>query len=58
MEASGGKEVGILDTYARALFDSGDKAAGIAMQKKAIALADDDETKKALTETLNKYEGK
>jgi thiol-disulfide isomerase/thioredoxin len=58
VEASGEKEAGILDTYARALFDSGDKTAAIAMQKRAVAAAEDEETKKSLTEVLEKYEGK
>ena len=58
VDASGGKEAGVLDTYARALFDSGKTAEGIEWQKKAVAAADDDETKKQLEETLKKYQAK
>jgi thiol-disulfide isomerase/thioredoxin len=47
----------ILDTYARALFDSGDKAAAIKYQEKAIAAAGDD--KAQYERTLASYkEGK
>jgi len=56
VDTTGGKEPAVLDTYARALFDSGKTAEGIEWQRKAVALAEDDETRKQLTETLKKYE--
>jgi len=58
VDASGGKEANVLDTYAHALFDSGKTAEAIVQQKKAIAAAEDDEAKKELSETLKKYEAK
>ena len=58
VDASGGKEAGVLDTYARALFDSGKTAEAIVQQKNAIVLAKDDEAKNKLTETLKEYETK
>lgn len=58
VEASGEKVSGALDTYARALFDSGKAAEAIVQQKKAIAVAEDDETKNKLTETLKEYTSK
>ena len=58
VDASGGKEAGVLDTYARALFDSGKTAEAIIQQKNAIVLAKDDEAKNKLTETLREYETK
>lgn len=57
VEASGGKEAGILDTYARALFDNGKKAEAVVQQKKAIELAPS-AAKSELEATLRKYEGK
>lgn len=58
VDASGGKEAGVLDTYARALFDSGKTAEGIEWQKKAVAAAEDDDTKKELEETLKQFQAK
>ncbi len=58
VDASVGKESAVLDTYAHALFDSGKTAEAIVQQKKAIAVAEDDEAKKELGETLKKYEAK
>ena len=58
VEASKGEEAGILDTYARALFESGNTAEAIAQQKKAIGLAEDADLQAELKETLNKYEAK
>jgi len=49
------KEPQLLDTYARALFESGKKEDAIETQKKAIALADGDD-KTTLEETLKKYQ--
>ena len=47
----------MLDTYARALFDSGKTAEAIEWQKKAIAAATEDQ-KTELLETLKSYEAK
>ena len=58
VDASGAKESAALDTYAHALFDSGKTADAIIQQKKAIAVAEDDDMKKELGETLKKYEAK
>ena len=58
VEATDGKEAGILDTYARALFDSGKTGEAVEWQKKAIVVAADENMKKDLTETLKKYEVK
>ena len=58
VDTTDGKEANVLDTYARALFDSGETVAGIEWQKKAIAAADDDELKKQLSETLKQYEAR
>lgn len=57
VEASGGKEAAVLDTYARALFDNGKKAEAIAQQKRAIELAPA-AMKTQLEGSLRKYEGK
>jgi len=56
--ASAGQEAGIIDTYARALFDSGKIPEAIAEQQKAVALADDAATKEELTVTLKRYQEK
>jgi thiol-disulfide isomerase/thioredoxin len=58
LEASEGKDANILDTYARALFDSGKVTEAIATQKKAIALAENDEARQPLEETLKGYQAK
>lgn len=58
VEASGGKEAAVLDTYARALFDSGKSAEAVVQLKKAIAVAEDEEIKQTLGETLKTYEAK
>lgn len=56
-DASEGKNAAIADTYARALWDNGEKGKAIEMQKKAVKLAaDDDEMRKELEETLKGYE--
>lgn len=56
--ASEGKEAGIIDTYARALFDSGKVAEAVAEQQKALALATDEDTKHELASTLKRYQAK
>lgn len=58
VEATDGKEPAVLDTYARALFDSGKTAEGIEWQKKAIAATEDETLKEQLTETLRGYEAR
>ena len=57
-DASEGKAPHILDTYSRALFDSGKVSEAILQQKKAIALAQDAELRKRLEENLQEYEQK
>jgi thiol-disulfide isomerase/thioredoxin len=57
-DACEGKEAAIVDTYARALFDNGQKQAAIEYQKKAVQLAGKDEgLRMELETTLKKYEG-
>lgn len=56
LEASEGKSPEVLDTYARALFDSGKKKEAIEAQKKAVALAKDAQLKTELEKTLKGYE--
>ena len=58
VDATGGKDAGVLDTYARAMFDSGKTTEGLEWQRKAITAAEDDEMKKQLTDTLKQYEAK
>lgn len=58
VEVTDAKEAGLLDTYARALFDSGKVAEAVAWQKKAIVAAADEDMKKELDATLKKYEAK
>jgi tetratricopeptide (TPR) repeat protein len=53
-----GKNAAIVDTYARAFFDSGKIEDGIKWQKKAIEVCTDDNLKSELQETLKKYEEK
>jgi thiol-disulfide isomerase/thioredoxin len=56
--ASAGKEPSVLDTYARALFDSGKVAEAIEQQQRAVAAAEDHDMKKELGETLKQYQNK
>lgn len=58
VDFSSAKNPQYLDTYARALFDNGKTADAIEQQKKAIALADDDDLKAELKKALDKYEAK
>jgi hypothetical protein len=58
LEACAGKEAGVVDTYARALFDSGKVTEAIAQQKKAVELATDEDMRKELQGTLKQYEAK
>jgi thiol-disulfide isomerase/thioredoxin len=57
-DACEGKEPSIVDTYARALFDTGKVTEAIEYQKKAIELADDKDMKDSLTATLKTYQEK
>lgn len=57
-DACDGKDAGVVDTYARALFDNGKTAEAITEQKKAIALCDDDSVRGDLEATLKRYEAK
>jgi len=57
VEASGGKDGSILDTLARCLWDSGDKAAAIEMQRKAVELAPEGPMADEMRATLKRYEG-
>jgi hypothetical protein len=56
--ASHGSNVDIMDTYARALFMSGDTAQAIALQRKAVGMASDAREKATLDATLKEYEAK
>ncbi len=55
---SDGKDPNILDTYARALFDTGKVTEAIEQQKRAIDLCDDKERKAELNTTLQRYQAK
>jgi thiol-disulfide isomerase/thioredoxin len=55
-ESAEGKDPGIADTYARALFDNGKVEEAIKMQRKAIDLCKDDRLKEDLREGLKRYE--
>lgn len=58
VDASEGKEPAVLDTYARALFDSGKVKEAIEQQTKAINAAEDEAMIKELGDTLKKYREK
>jgi thiol-disulfide isomerase/thioredoxin len=55
-DATGGKDASVLETYARALFDTGKVNEAIQAQKQAIAAADDKDLKSSLEETLDRYQ--
>ncbi len=57
LKVGGDKDPMVLDTYARALFDSGDAAKAVVEQQKAIELAPNDEIRAQLTQTLEQYQG-
>lgn len=57
-EGSEGKNPSIVDTYARALFDSGKVDEAIRHQKKAIELCDDDDMRKEFEANLKTFEAK
>jgi len=54
--ASESKDANILDTYARALFDTGKVSEAIEQQKRAIELCDDKEKQAELKQTLQRYQ--
>lgn len=55
-ELGGTKDASIVDTYARALFESGQKEAAIEQQKAAIALAKEEGVRIEYEGTLKKYQ--
>lgn len=58
-DASQGRDPAILDTYARALFDSGKVAEAVTVQKKAVELARNDlDLRDQLDASLKKYQEK
>ncbi|MBI5387614.1 MAG: redoxin family protein [Verrucomicrobia bacterium] len=57
-DLSDGKDPAIIDTYARALFESGHAPDAIKYQKKAIELAKEADLRENLEGTLQKYEKK
>lgn len=58
VDASEGKEPSPLDTYARALFETGKINDAISTEQKAIAVAKNEEMRKELEATLKKYQEK
>jgi hypothetical protein len=57
-DACEGKNAAIVDTYARAFFDTGKIDEAIKLQKKALEICDDDNLKSELQDTLKRYETK
>ncbi|MBN2561641.1 MAG: redoxin family protein [Phycisphaerae bacterium] len=55
-KACEGKEAAVVDTYARALWDTGKKAEAIKFQRKAVELCNDPKVATELKETLKRYE--
>lgn len=55
-DACQGKDPSILDTYARALRDTGDLDKAIEYQKKAVALATNSQLRESIAATLKEYE--
>ncbi len=55
-EASGGNDAAVLDTLARAYFETGDLNRAIKFQKKAVENAGDDRMSNDIRKTLKKYE--
>jgi peroxiredoxin len=58
VDVSGGNDVVLLDTYARALFDTGKTADAVIWEKKALELAENDAMRNEIANTLKKYEQK
>jgi hypothetical protein len=57
-EKTEGKDASVMDTYARAFFETGKIQEAIEMQRKAVAAALDDNEREQLTKTLETYEGR
>jgi thiol-disulfide isomerase/thioredoxin len=57
-DACEGKDASVVDTYARALFDSGKVDEAIREQKKAIELCQDDDMRKEFEANLQTYQAK
>lgn len=57
-DASSGKDPGVLDTYARALFDNGKVAEAATQQKRAIGLTEDKDRKAEMEQALKLYQSK
>ncbi|HNV00027.1 MAG: redoxin domain-containing protein [Verrucomicrobia bacterium] len=57
-DASEGKDASVVDTYARALFETGKVSEAIEHEKKAIELCDDEEMKSDFVANLKKYQEK
>jgi thiol-disulfide isomerase/thioredoxin len=56
MKAEGGdQDAMVVDTYARALYDTGETEKAIEQQQKAVELAPNDEIKMQMQETLDRY---
>ncbi len=55
-EGTQGKNAGIIDTYARALFESGKREEAIQYQKEALAVAQDNRQRVELESRLNRYQ--
>jgi hypothetical protein len=55
-DACDGKNPAIVDTYARALWDTGARKEAIEFQKKAVELVEEGDMKKQLEQTLEQYE--
>jgi len=55
VDATASKDAGVLDTYARALFDSGKITEAVDIQKQAVTLAAEGEEKNELSAALTKY---
>lgn len=55
-DASGGRDAGVLDTYARALFETGRIAEAVQRQKEAIALANEAGRRSEMEVALKRYE--
>ena len=56
LEACDGKDASVVDTYARALFDTGNVDEAIKYQQKAIDMAKHEELRKELQKTLDRYQ--
>ena len=57
-DSTEGKDANVLDTYARALFDTGKVDEAVKQQKRALELCDDKDKKPDLQATLKRYQEK